>query len=136
MAPPPPHPPSFKEGFYLQVRINNMVDDHSLVYHPSSSGLTTRIHFLIFLCTPLGLSLSRICAGLSLKPIYPTMVGKTFKFMVIRLVETACASQEIECRHVYPYLVLPPANLHPGSYYTPRTGKLLILPQAAFFRNN
>ena len=44
-----------------QVRINKMVNEHTVDYHPSPSELTSRIHPLIFLWTPKGFMFSPEC---------------------------------------------------------------------------
>ena len=47
--------PLFSENYLNpQVRINKMVNKHTVDYHPSPSRLISRIHPLIFLLTPKG----------------------------------------------------------------------------------
>ena len=45
----------FEECHNLQVKINKMVSEHTVDYHPIPSELISRIHLLIYLGTPKGL---------------------------------------------------------------------------------
>ena len=66
-----------------------------------------------------------------LKPVYPTMVGKIFKFMVFRLLENAFVSQKIEFRHFHTYPRLLHRQISPSVSYHHLS---CITPQAVFFR--
>ena len=77
-----------------------MVNKHTVDCQPSPSGLTSRIHLLIFRWIPQGLSL-QIIVEFFLKPVYFTMVkispmGRIFKFMVLRLLENVFVSRKNE----------------------------------------
>ena len=85
-----------KEYLNPQLRINKMVNKHTVDYHPSRLPLTSRIHPLIFLWTPKRVYLSRIFLQFFLIPVYPAMVAEKFKFMVLRLLANGFASQKIE----------------------------------------
>ena len=59
----------FEEYLNPLVKISNMVNEHTVDYHPSSLGLTSRIRPLIFLWTLRGLSLFRMIFKFFLKPV-------------------------------------------------------------------
>ena len=85
----------FEEYLNLQVTINKRVNEHTVDYCPSPSGLTSRITPLLFLWTPQGLPLSRIFVEFFLKYVYPTVVGKNFLiFLSLSLLENAFISQK------------------------------------------
>ena len=65
----------FEEYFKPQARINKMVNEHTVGYNPIPSELTSRIHLLIFLWNPKGLSLQDI-SWIFLKPVYPTIIAE------------------------------------------------------------
>ena len=84
-----------------QVRINKMVNKHTVDYHPSPLQLTSRIHPLIFLWTPNGFISPELFLNFFPKPVYSTMVAESFKFMVLRLLANTFVSQKIESVHFY-----------------------------------
>ena len=61
------------------------------------------------------LSLSKVFVEVSLKPIYPIMVGKIFKFK-FRLPENAYVNQKNESSYFYS----SSNNSPPGSYHYPQ----------------
>ena len=65
----------FEEFFKPQARIKKMVNEHTVGYNSIPSELTSRIHFLIFLWNPKGLSLQDI-SWIFLKPVYPTIIAE------------------------------------------------------------
>lgn len=69
-----------------------MVNQHSVDYHTSPSGLTSRIHPLILLLNPKGfISLQKVFNFLSNLSI-PAWFGKSFKFVVFGLLEKCMES--------------------------------------------
>ena len=86
----------FEESLNPQVRINKMVNEHTVEYQPSPSELTSRIHPLIFLWTPKEfISPEYFLSFFSNLYISPWLL-KSFKFMVLRLLEKTFVSQKIE----------------------------------------
>ena len=73
----------FEEYLNPQVRINKMVNEHTVDYQPSPSELTSRIHPFIFLKAHKGF----------ISPEYFSQ--KSFKFMVLRLLANAFMSQKL-----------------------------------------
>ena len=93
-----------------QVRINIMVKEHAVNYHPSPSESTSRIH-LIFLLTPKGFIFSPEYFLIFFSNLYiAPWLQKIFKFMVLRLLENAFVSQKIESVHFY---LCPQAKISP-----------------------
>ena len=94
-VPPPfqgiPYPPGHDQ--------HTVENKHSVVQHPSSSGVASMIYPPSFFSPLRVLSISKIF--ISLKIVYLTMVGKFFKFMVYRLLENSFVSQKILSRHFY-----------------------------------
>ena len=70
-----------------QVRINKMVNKHTVDYHPSPSQLISRIHPLIFLWTPKGHISPESFLNFFLNLYIPPWLQKSFKFIVLRLLE-------------------------------------------------
>ena len=99
--------PLFFEGYLNPlVRINKMVNKHTVDYHLSPSELTSRIHSLMFLWTPN----ECICPSILSIVIFfsdlydPPWLQKSFNFMVLRLLEKTFVSRKIESAHFYPCL--------------------------------
>ena len=78
-----------------------MLNEHAVDYHPSPSEFTSRIHPLIFLCTPKGFILQNISWFFSQTSLSHHDWKKCFKFMVLRLLENTFVSQRIESVHFY-----------------------------------
>ena len=76
--------PLFSEN-YLNPQVNNMVNKHTIDYHPSPSQLILRIRPLIFLWTHTGLISSESFMNFFLNPYIPSWLLKSFKFIVLRL---------------------------------------------------
>ena len=97
---------SFEECLNPQVRINKIVNKHTVDYHPSPSELTSRIHFLTFLWTPKG------C-------ISPEYFLKFFSKL-----------------YDPPFLLMPSSkNLSQVLIMTPRQNEITHFPRIAFFEN-
>ena len=92
-APPFSAASSFSKNVSTQVRINKMVNEHTVDYHTGPSEFTSRIHPLMLLWSPKRFISPEYFFKLFLKPVYPTMVAKNFKFMVLRLLENTFVSQ-------------------------------------------
>ena len=71
----------FEEYLNLEVRINKMVNKHTVNYHPSPLQLISRIYSLILLCIPKWF----------ISPV----------FFMLRLLTNAFASQKIESVYFY-----------------------------------
>ena len=89
----------FEECINPQVRINKMVNEHTLDYHPSLSELTSKINLLIFLSTPNGFISSEYFLYFFSIPYVPPWFQKSFKSMVLRLLANTFVSQKIESVH-------------------------------------
>ena len=120
-----------------QVRINKMVNEHTVDYHPSPSNLTSKIHSPIFIWTPKGIILSPkyfldIFSNLYIAP----WLRKSFKFTVLRLLKNTFVSRNIEsvCFHsclkakLSPKLLLLPLQAR-WNYPFPPDYVFCIFPQ-------
>ena len=74
------------------------------------------------------LSLSKVFVEVSLKPIYPIMVGKIFKFK-FRLPENAYVNQKNESSYFYS----SSNNSPPGSYHYPQAEENYWFPPSSMF---
>ena len=70
-----------------QVRINKMVNKHTVNYHPSPSQLISRIHPLIFPWTPKGFISPESFLNFFLNLHIPPWLHKSFKFIALRLLQ-------------------------------------------------
>ena len=80
-----------------QVRINKMLNEHNVYYHRTPSESTSRIDPLIFIWTPKGFVFSpqyflNFFSNLYIAP----WLQKSFKLMVLRLLEIVFVSQKIK----------------------------------------
>ena len=92
-----------------QARINKMIKKYSVDYHRSPSQLTSRIHPLIFLRTPRGLSL-QIFLEFFPKPGYSTMVAEKFQIYGVKVTgKYICESKNLTCS----FLLMPPSKTLP-----------------------
>ena len=113
------------------VKINKMVNEHTVEYHRSPLGLTSRIHSLIFLWTPKGFIFSpeyflNFFSNLYIAP----WLRKSFKFMVLRLLETLSVKKLN--LFIFPYV--PKQKSFLGSYHYPcRHEEIIHFPQTTFF---
>ena len=81
-----------------QVRINKMVNEHTVDYHPSPSELTSRIHPLIFLCIPKGFIFCPECFLNFFKPVFHTMVAEKFQIHGVKITgKCMCESKSWIC---------------------------------------
>ena len=80
--------PLFPENYLNpQVRINKMVNKHTVNYHPSPSQLISRIHPHIFLWTPKASISPESFLNFILDLYIPLWLRKSFKFIVLRLLQ-------------------------------------------------
>ena len=104
----------FEQCLNPQVRINKMVNKHTVDYHPSLSELTSSIHPLIFLWTSKGFFFPEYFLKLFSNLYIPPWLRKNFKFMVVRLLENTFLSQKTESVHFHS---CPQVKLLPGCYH-------------------
>ena len=96
--------PLFSENYLNpQVRINKMVNKHTVDYHLSPSQLISRIHPLIFLWAPKGFIFPESFLNFFLNQYIPPWLQKGFKFIMLRLLANTFVSQKIESVHFYSY---------------------------------
>ena len=125
-----------------QVKINKMINEHTVNYHSSPSELTLRIHPLIFLWTPKGFIFSPKCFLNFFSNLYfAPCQWKTFKLMVLRLLENAFVSQKVEPVHFHlnalsknPPQVLITTTYHYHYHSRPGRRKLTISPKKRFLQ--
>ena len=92
-----------------QVRINKMVNKHTVDYHPSPSQLISRIHTLIFLWTPKGFISPESFLNFFLNLYIPPWLWKSFKVIVLRLLQYICESKNWICS----FLIMTPSKTLP-----------------------
>ena len=119
--------PLFFENYLNpQVRINKIVDKHTVDYHPSPSQLILRIHSLIFLWTPKRFISPESFLNFFLNLFIPPWLRKSFKFIVLRSLQIHLWVKKIECFNFYS---CPQAKLAPkqtGIAHSYRTAFLKI----------
>ena len=84
-----------------QVRINKMVNKHTVDYHPSPLELTSKIHTLIFLLTCKWFVSPEYFLNFFSSLFIPPWLLKSFNFIVLKLLENTFVSQKIESVHFY-----------------------------------
>ena len=99
--------PLFSENYVNpQFRINKMVNKHTVDYYPTSSQLISRIHPLIFLWTPKGHISPESFLNFFLNLYIPPWLWKSFKVIVLRLLQYICESKNWICS----FLIMPPSK--------------------------
>ena len=93
-----------------QVRINKMVNKHTVDYLPSPSQLISRKQPLIFLWTPKEFISPESFLNFFLNLYIPLWLRKNFKFTVLRLLANTFVNQKSESVHFYS---CPQAKLSP-----------------------
>ena len=83
-----------------------MVNKHTVDYHPSSSQLISRIHTLIFLWTRKGFIFPESFLNFFLNLYIPPWLWKSFKVIVLRLLQYICESKNWICS----FLIMPPSK--------------------------
>ena len=118
----------FEECLNPQVRINKMVNEHTVDYHPSPSEFTSWIHPLIFLWTPKEFISAEYFLNFFSNLYIPPWLQESFKFMVLRLLENTFVSQKTE--------FVPQAKLSPRFLSSPLQAKEIThSPQTKCFEN-
>ena len=117
----------FEECLNAQVRINKIANKHTVDYHPSPSELTSRICLLMFLWTPKGFISPEYFLNFFSNLFIPPWLWKSFKFMVLRLLESTFVSQKIASSL---FLFMPPSKILPQFFIItiPGRRKLSIPP--------
>ena len=114
-----------KDYLSPQAKINKIVNKHTVDYHPSPSQLVSRVHSLIFLWTLKGFISSESFFNFFMDLYIPLYLRKSFKFIVLRLLENIFVSQKIESVHFYS---CPEAKFSPSFYHYPSGKRKLPLP--------
>ena len=91
-----------------------MINKHTVDYHPSPSGLASRIHPLKFLWTPQVFISPDYLLNFFSDLYVPIWLGKIFKFMVLRLLENAFVSQNL---NLFIFTHTPKQNSPLGSHH-------------------
>ena len=89
----------FEEYLNTQVRINKMVFEHTIDYHPSFSKLTSTKHHPTFLWSPKRLISPEYFSNIFPNLYIPPRLRKSFKFMVLRLLANKFVNLNIESVH-------------------------------------
>ena len=111
--------PLFLEYANLWARINKVVNEHIVDYHPSPSVLTSRIYCLICLLLR-ALSFSRTFVVFSNKPEYSTTVSGNFQIYGVQVTGKCESENQIIFTRGF-----QAKNSSPGSYHHhPHKGKL------------
>ena len=126
--------PFFEEFLNPQARINIMLNEHTVDYHPSPSELTSRIHPLIFLWTPKEFSSLKYILNFFSNLYIPPWLRKSFKFTVLILLENTFVSQK---KGISSFLIIPQSKTLPQVLIitSPGRRKLPISPEQRFFEN-
>ena len=99
--------PLFSENYLNpQVRINKMVNKHTVNYHPSPSQIISKMHPVIFLWTSKGFISPNFFWNFFLNLYNPPWLPKRFKFIVSRLPQIHLWVKKNSLPGVYHY--------HPG----------------------
>ena len=115
-----------------QVKINKMINEHTVNYHPSPSELTSRIHPLIFLWTPRGFIFTPECFLNFLKPIFRTMVAEKFQIPGVKI--TGKCIFWVKKLNLFIFTYVPKQKSLPDSYhYYCRQEEVNHFPQKWFF---
>ena len=107
-----------------------MVNKHTVNYHPSPSQLISRIHTLIFLWTPKGFISPESFLNFFLNLYIPPWLWKSFKVIVLRLLQYICESKNWICS----FLVIPPSKTLPQVFIIilQADGNCPFLPNSVF----
>ena len=116
----------FEEFLNPQVRINKIVNEHTVDYHPSPSELTSRIHPLTFLWAPKEFISPEYFLNFFSNLYIPPWLRKSLKFILLRLLENTFVRQKIE----------PNKNLAQVLIITPKTdGNYPFPPNSIFWKS-
>ena len=128
--------PLFSENYLNpQVKINRMLNKHTVDYHPNPSQLTPRIHPLIFLWTFKGFISPKYLFNFFSNLYISQWLRKSFKFMMLRLLANKyiCESQNWICS----FFLMPTSKTLPMVFIiTPQAeGNYPFLPNSVFWRS-
>ena len=84
----------FEEYLNPQIRINKMVQEHTVDFHPCPSKLILRIHLLIFLSIHKEFISPEYFLNFFSNLYIPPWLRKSFKFMVLRLLSNTFVSHK------------------------------------------
>ena len=102
--------PLFSENYFNpKVRINKMVNKHTVNYHASTSQLITRIHPLIFLWTPKGF-ISPESWIFFPRPAYFTLVVEKFHIYSVKITDKCIYESK---NWICSFLLIPPSKTLP-----------------------
>ena len=109
-----------------------MVNTHTVDYHPSPSHLISRIHPLISLWTTKRFISPESFFNFFLNLSIPPWLRKSFKFILLRLLENTFVSQKID---LLIFTHSPKQNSPPGFYNYPQgRRKKPITPEQRFLK--
>ena len=115
-----------------QVRINKMVKEHTVDYHPTPSELILRIHLIIFLWTPKGFISPEYFLSFSSNLYIPPMLRKGIYGIKITG-NNICESKNWICSF---WLMLSNKTPPRGSYYPPQAeGNYPFFPNCIFCKS-
>ena len=107
------------------VRINKMVNKHTVDYQPSPSQLISRTHLLVLLWTPEGFISPESFLSFFLSLYIPPWLRKSFKFIVLRLLQIHFWVKKATTR---------PPPLACFHHYSQADGNCPFLPNSVFWR--
>ena len=129
--------PLFSENYLnSQVRINKLINKHTVDYHPSPSQLISRIQPPIFLWTPKGFIYPESFSDFFLKLYIPPWLWESFRFMLLSLLANTFVSQKIESAQFYSFFIALKQNSPSGFYHhhPQAEGNYPFLPNNVFWR--
>ena len=89
--------------------MNKIANKHTVDYQPSPTQLISEIHTLIFLWTPKGFISPESFLNFFLNLYIPPWLWKSFKVIVLRLLQYICESKNWICS----FLIMPPSKTFP-----------------------
>ena len=126
-------PVLFEEYLNPQIRINKMVHEHTVDFHPCPSELILRIHPLIFLWTHKGFISLEYFLNFFSSLFIPPWLRKSFKFMVLRLLSNTFVSQK---NWICSFLLLLPGKNPPEVFIiTPQAEEITYSSRTTFSKN-
>ena len=108
-----------------QARINEMVNKHTVDYHPSPSQLISRIQTLTFIWTPKGIISPESFLNFFLNLHIPSWLHKNFKFIVLTLLQIHL---RVKTLNLLIFTYVQNQNSAPGFYHYPPGRQKLSIP--------
>ena len=112
-----------------QVRINKMVNKHTVDYHPIPSQLISRIYPLIFLWIPKGFISQESFLNFFVNLYIPPWLWKSFKFIVLWLLQIHFS---IKIFKLFDFTHAPNINLTKFLLLSPKQMRIAHSPRTAF----